>query len=399
MLLVNPQTAFQWTEPLDINGIQMMGIREKQGHSFSRAGHLAAKQSSELDADEVGRTHRQQLRPYSQSTLLEARREYEKRTVPTFPRYFIIEPTNVCNKVCPFCTITVMERVDSEGKIVKGFMKWDTFMRLMRETGQYLVYGISLYQLGESFLWHGKDETGKKLNIADMVNAAKRVGGFRAVNLSTNGDVGNLACVLGSELDDLIISIDGMTKEVYEVNRPGVSHLETFERTLDRVHEFLRTKETNGISEPFVRLQIINKDNTCDQIVDFIRYWIEVPGVDDIFVKDLDSMRSWLGNRVVSDEEDRIKAERVETMPCQHLFAIGSMVVNGDLNGCCHDAHTQLVQKIQLPDGRVVNANIHNTTFAEWWNGVFMTQLRSEHEHGYFRMPCRDCRERDPWLG
>ena len=111
MLLVNPQTAFQWTEPLDINGIQMMGIREKQGHSFSRAGYLAAKQNSELDADEVGRTHRQQLRPYSQSTLLKARREYEKRTVPTFPRYFIIEPTNVCNKVCPFCTITVMERV------------------------------------------------------------------------------------------------------------------------------------------------------------------------------------------------------------------------------------------------------------------------------------------------
>jgi len=133
MLLVNPQTAFQWTEPLDINGIQMMGIREKQGHSFSRAGYLAAKQNSELDADEVGRTHRQQLRPYSQSTLLKARREYEKRTVPTFPRYFIIEPTNVCNKVCPFCTITVMERVDSEGKIVKGFMKWDTYMCLMSE--------------------------------------------------------------------------------------------------------------------------------------------------------------------------------------------------------------------------------------------------------------------------
>ena len=35
MLLVNPQTAFQWVKPLDINGIAMMGIREKQGHSFN----------------------------------------------------------------------------------------------------------------------------------------------------------------------------------------------------------------------------------------------------------------------------------------------------------------------------------------------------------------------------
>ncbi|RMH08882.1 MAG: hypothetical protein D6704_02230 [Nitrospirae bacterium] len=399
MLLVNPCTAFQWSEPLDINGIPMRGIREKQGYAFSRVGYLATKENPDLDPDDIGRAYRQQLRPYSQPTLLQARRDYEQRHVPRFPPYFIIEPTNVCNKVCPFCTITVMERTDAEGKVIKGFMKWETFLRLMEETSQYPVYGISLYQLGESFLWHGKDESGRKLHIADMVNAAKRIGGFQAVNLSTNGDVANLASILGSELDDLIISIDGTTKEVYEQNRPGASGLETFERTLERVHEFLHTKYTRGLSKPFVRLQIINKENTRDQIVEFIRYWIEVPGVDDVFVKDLDSMRSWLGNRVVSDEEDRIKAERVETMPCQHLFAIGSMVVNGDFTACCHDAYTQLVQKVTLPDGRTVNANIHNTSFAAWWNGPFMTQLRAEHLTGYFRMPCRDCRERDPWLG
>lgn len=399
MLLVNPQTALQWTGPLDINGVPMKGIREKQGYSFTRVGYLAGKAHPQCDADEVGQVHRQQLRPLSKPTLLQARQEYAQRKVPAFPHYFIIEPTNVCNKVCPFCTINVMDRKDADGKVVKGFMPWPTFMKLMEETWHYPVYGISLYQLGESFLWHGKDETGKKLDIADMVNAAKRVGGFRAVNLSTNGDVPNLACILDSELDDLIISIDGITKEIYEENRPGASGLETYERTLHRVHEFLDRKRQMGLSKPYVRLQIINKENTANQIVDFIRYWIEVPGVDDVFVKDLDSMRSWLGNTVVDDEEDRIKAERVAMMPCQHLFAIGSMVVNGDLNACCHDAQNQLVQKVTYPDGRIGNANIHDMSFAEWWNGEFMTTLRKEHCGGYFRMPCRDCRERDPWLG
>lgn len=399
MLLVNPQTAFQWTGFLDIHGVPMKGIREKQGHSFTRIGYLAGKESAACDPDEVGSLHRQQLRPLSKPTLLQARQEYAQRQVPTFPRYFIIEPTNVCNKVCPFCTINVMDRRDADGKVVKGFMPWGTFMRLMEETWHYPVYGISLYQLGESFLWHGKDESGRTLNISDMVNAAKRVGGFRAVNLSTNGDVPNLACIFDSELDDLIISIDGMTKSVYEENRPGASGLETFERTIDRVREFLEAKQQRGLSQPFVRMQIINKDNTADQIVDFIRHWIDVPGVDDVFVKDLDSMRSWLGSTVVNDEEDRLKADRVALMPCQHLFAIGSMVVNGDLNGCCHDAQNQLVQTVTLPDGRTGNANIHNMSFVDWWNGAFMTDLRGEHCEGHFRMPCRDCRERDPWLG
>lgn len=399
MELVNPLTAFQWEGPLNINGISMCGIPEKQGHSFSRAGYLAAREDPSINPDKLGGAIRRQLRPLSWPTLQEARKDFQDRRVPVFPRYFIIEPINVCNRACPFCSITVMKRYDTNGKLVRGLMTWGTFTRLMTETARYHVYGISLYQLGEPFLWQGKDEAGRKLTIADMVNAAKRVGGFRAVNLSTNGDVPNLECVLGSDLDDLIISIDGTTKEVYEANRPGVSRFDTFERLIERVHVFLRKKAARGEAKPFVRLQIINKENTRDQIVEFIRHWIDVPGVDDVFIKHLDSMRSWLGNRVVSDEEDSIKKERVENLPCQHLFAIGSMVINGDLNACCHDAFTELVEKVLLSDGKMVNANIHNTSFADWWHGKFMGGLRAEHLAGNFRMPCRDCRERDPWLG
>lgn len=399
MELVNPLTAFQWEGPLDINGVSMSGVPEKQGHSFSRAGYLAAREDPAIDPDKLGMAIRRQLRPLSRPTLQEARKDYQNLQAPMFPRYFIIEPINVCNRACPFCSITVMTRYDADGKLVRGLMPWDTFRRLMMETARYSVYGMSLYQLGEPFLWRGEDEAGRQLNIADMVNATKKVGGFRAVNLSTNGDVPNLECVLGSELDDLIISIDGITKEVYETNRPGVSRFDTFERTIERVHAFLRKKADRGEMKPFVRLQIINKENTRDQIVEFIRHWIEVSGVDDVFIKHLDSMRSWLGSRVVSDEEDNLKKVRVENMPCQHLFAIGSMVVNGDLNACCHDAFTELVEKVKLPDGRMVNANIHNTSFADWWQGKFMKELRAEHVAGNFRMPCRDCRERDPWLG
>ena len=397
MELVNPLSAFTWSAPLDVAGVAMRGVPEKQGWAFSRHGWLAARDEPTLDADALGRAVRRQLRPLSAPTLASARAEYQRREVIAFPRYFIIEPMAVCNRRCPFCPISVVERFDEDGKRAGGVMAWADFRKLMDECFGHDVYGLSLYQLGESFLWRGRAESGNKLDISDMVNYAKRTGGFRAVNLSTNGDVANLACVLGSELSDLIISIDGMTAEVYDGNRPSTTPNDTgaFERTLERVHTFLAEKAISGEPRPFVRLQIINKHDTVHQVLDFIRYWIQVPGVDDVFVKNLDSMAPWLGEGVVSADEASLKMARVMQMPCQHLWAIGSMTASGQLNACCHDARSELSER--GPNGKF--ANIRNTSFADWWAGSFMTTLRAEHARGHFRAPCTTCAERDPWLG
>ena len=387
MQLVNPLTAYPVGQKYeDINGVPMRGNAEKQGVAFSRHGYLQARQHGG-DADAIGAAVRRALRPLSAPTLARAREDYGARRPGLFPRYFIIEPTAVCNRRCPFCTILVTNR--------KGMMQWVHFVRLLDECRDFGVYGISLYQLGEPFLWHGKEGDGRRLDISDMVNAAKTVGGFRAVNLSTNGDVSNLDCVLGSQLDDLIISIDGATAEVYDANRPSTKPNDTgaFERTVQRVRDFLEKKAAHGDVKPFVRLQCINKENTAAQVVDFVRYWIQIPGVDDVLIKNLDSMRPWLGDKVVSDEEDAIKAARVASMPCQHIYSVGSMVADGRFNACCHDAYTELT---------TAGANIDAMAFADWWNGDYMNALRAEHEGkpaAGRRLPCRECREMDTWLG
>ncbi|HEY4722921.1 MAG TPA: hypothetical protein VII92_13800, partial [Anaerolineae bacterium] len=119
----------------------MRGIAEKQGWAFSRHGWIAARADPTLDADAVGRAVRAALRPMSAPTLAKAREEYGRHEVVPFPRYFIIEPTAICNRRCPFCTILVTNR--------KGMMKWIHFVRLMNECSTHDCYGISLYQLGE----------------------------------------------------------------------------------------------------------------------------------------------------------------------------------------------------------------------------------------------------------
>lgn len=390
MEIINKDTAFHWTEPLDVHGIQMMGIQEKQGYAFSRHGWIAAKNwpgdgIQVIDPDIIGREVRRQHRPLSQPTLDKAREEYSRREVPAFPRYFIIEPNASCNRKCVFCPIIVTNRA--------GNMKWEAFMRLMEECGRHEVYGISLYQLSEPMLWRGKDAEGNKLDIADMANAAKSVGGFRAVNISTNGDAGNLSRLLECDMDDLYISIDGTTAEVYDQNRPSTkaNDVEAFDRTVRRVGDFLAEKTRRGISGPWCRVQIINNALCAPQVLDFIKYWIQVPGVDDVFCKHLDGMNPWLGNSAVSAEESAAKMAKVMDMPCQHIYAIGSMVSDARLNACCHDAKTELTTE---------HCNIFEMSFEEWWNGPFMTELRSEHERGGagLRLPCHDCAERDPWL-
>lgn len=390
MQLVNPLSAFTWTAPLDVGGgVKMMGIAEKQGHAFSRHGWLAAQDDPTLDADAVGRAVRKQWRPLSKPTLDKARAEYAARTVTPFPRYFIIEPNASCNRKCVFCPITVTNR--------KGNLPWSDFLTLMAECGQHDVYGISLYQLSEPMLyrsqrWNQASMALERVDIADMVTAAKQVGGFRAVNISTNGDADNLVRLLECDVDDVIISIDGMTAEVYDTNRPSTKagDVGAFARTVGRVRAFLEQKAQRGAPKPWVRLQIINNALCAPQVLDFIRHWIAVPGVDDVFVKHLDGMNAWLGNAAVSADESALKMAQVAAMPCQHLYAIGSLVADGRYNACCHDARTELT---------TAGANVREMKFADWWSGEYMTTLRAEHSGGHFRSPCKNCAERDPWLG
>ena len=384
MELVNSLTAFQWwPNYLDVGGVAMRGVLEKQGFAFSRHGWLASTEDPTIDPDRYGAMLRRSLRPLSAATLAKARDEYAQREVVRFPRYFIVEPNASCNRKCVFCPIIVTNR--------HGRLSYETFEKLMHECGQHDVYGISLYQLNEPFLWR---DPVMITDIADLVECAKRIGGFRAVNLSTNGDVNNLDCVLrpGVNLDDLFISIDGTTAEVYDQNRPSTrpNDVGTFERTVNRVMAFLAQKAKVGESRPWVRLQIINNALCAPQVLDFIRFWIAVPGVDDVFVKNLDGMNPWLGNAAVSAEESALKLAQVRAMPCQHIYAIGSMVADSRFNACCHDALTELT---------TAGANINEMSFADWWNGDYMNDLRREHQGGVTRRPCMECAERDPWLG
>lgn len=393
MQLVNPLSSLTWDKPLDINGVPMMGIIAKQWIEFSRHGWLAAKEDPTIDADKYGAMIRKSLRPLSLTTLYQARNEYARKEVIPAPCYWLVETVGgICARRCPFCSINTMTRIDKDGKQAKaGMLPWDAWMKFLSECGDYSPYGCSAYQLGEPMNYIGHDVAGNKKDIGDLVDTAKSVGRFKIINVSTHSDVTNLNRLLECDVDDLIVSLDAVTAETYAKNRPVTSGAQegAFERTVTRFKEFLALKTERGASKPFVIAQIINSSLTRDEILPFIREWITVDGIDTVAVKQLDSMRPWIGDKMVSDEEDRIKAGGAGQLPCQHLWAIGSLTHTGVLNACGHDAFTQLT------DG----SSIYKNTIFEFWNGHFMNELRAEHLRGASRLPCRDCRDRDVWTG
>jgi len=394
MELVNPSTAYPIGARVeDIGGVAMKGVVGKQWIEFSRHGWLAAKEDPTIDADKYGAMIRKSLRPLSVKTLKQARDEYARKEVIRAPHYWLIETVGgICARRCPFCSINVMKRIDKDGNEAKpGMLPWDAWMKFVHECGEYSPYGNSTYQLGEPMNYIGHDESGNKRDIGDIVDTAKSVGRFKIVNVSTHADVTNLRRLLECDIDDLIVSLDAVTPETYAKNRPVTSGRQegAFERTIARFKEFLALKAERGKSKPFVIAQIINSSLTYDEVLPFIREWITVDGIDMVAVKHLDSMRPWIGDKMVSDEEDRIKAAGAGQLPCQHLWTIGSLTHTGVLNACGHDAFTQLT------DG----SSIYNTTIFDFWNGDFMNELRAEHLRGAMRLPCRDCRDRDVWVG
>jgi len=141
----------------------------------------------------------------------------KKNIVWGYPYTLTIEPTNRCNLKCPECP-------SGNGEMVRplGLMSMERFERILDEVCPEAFY-LQLFFQGEPFINN---------SLPDMIRYAKTKRMY--VSVSTNAHFLRMDVVerlLDSGLDQLIVSIDGLTQESYERYRVGGS--------LNRVHEAL----------------------------------------------------------------------------------------------------------------------------------------------------------------
>jgi len=124
-----------------------------------------------------------------------------------YPIMAFIDPSNLCNYKCPLCPTGRLDRLRN-----RCILKFQDFKTIMNQIGKYL-YKLCLYNWGEPLI--NKD-------LVKMIRYAKKFD--LIVEVSTNLSIlnENLAKdIVASNLDYLIVAIDGITNESYSKYRIG----------------------------------------------------------------------------------------------------------------------------------------------------------------------------------
>lgn len=259
-----------------------------------------------------------------------------------------VEPTSHCNLRCDFCLNRKLTREQ------KGFMQMELFHDLIDQVAGR-VHQINLFHRGESLL-HPE--------IGAMIRGASSRG--LQTRIHTNGtvlDAEKAVEILDSGLDILSFSFDGYDKQMYEENRINAC----FEKTLDNIIGFLKTKKSESRKRPFVVLELmeigdIPREKMHRKREDFLRRFKGLP-LDKFVVR---TPHNWGGGVEVGDGQSRrmLKPHRV---PCPLLWHALAVFWDGRVMPCCQDFF-----------GELELGNLGESSIMDLWNGDRMRELRRE---------------------
>lgn len=259
------------------------------------------------------------------------------------PELFQIEPTNYCNLKCPMCPHDLMTRE-------VGFMDLDLYRSVIQQVRRYSA-SVRLHNMGESLLHR---------QINEFISYAEENG--LSTILSTNASALTPRVsekIIDAGLDEILISFDGASKEIYEFCRAGAR----YERVLANIDQFLKLRERRRGSSPKVTMSLIDMPMTKGDISEFMRRW--QPKVDKVRIK---PPRNWDGSSARINELVGIPGQYPSGPPCSRLWTSLVVLWDGRVVPCCMDF-----------DAKVVLGNLKEKTLAEIFNDLPMQNLRALH--------------------
>jgi radical SAM protein with 4Fe4S-binding SPASM domain len=298
-----------------------------------------------------------------------------------FPAVIQLQTINACNAACTMCPYPLFK-----GKFTKGRMDDALFDKVADE--------IAHHPEVDTFVPMLQNEPFLDKRILDRVKAFKeRTGGRVAVELVTNGAFlteDTVEHIRTSGLDVLDISLDALSREVYEKIRIGLD----YDEVLAGVNRVIDAQLPH--TAVFVRLVRVREN--FRQVKAFARAW-KKKGVP-VFIYSANSRAGALPN---FDQELRVPEAQVPWSQrvgrrvlrgllhhCPVPFAAAAIVNNGDVLLCTQDWARHEVL-----------GNVREQTLAAIWNGPRMREIRSLiAERRYSEVPsCADCSLwRDGWF-
>lgn len=276
-----------------------------------------------------------------------------------------VDTTNICQLKCPLCH-TGLGTIHRD----KGTMHFDTYTKTIDQIKDYCVW-LSLYSWGEPFL---------NQRIHEFVAYAHKnqIATIMSTNLNKPLTPQMAEDIIKSGLDVMIVSLDGVTQEVYEKYRVS-GHLD---RVLDNVKLLVRKKKELGYSTPHIEWQFIVMRQNEHQIEEARQLATEM-GVNSVIFKNVDFPHGMDDRQVAKQWLPRDHPEYLREDPfykpyqedgrrCWRLWRSAVVNWDGGLAPCCY-----LTDKAE--DFGEVTAN----SIKEIWNNESYTTARGLFQDGF----------------
>jgi MoaA/NifB/PqqE/SkfB family radical SAM enzyme len=291
------------------------------------------------------------------------------------PFMLMLEPSSLCNLHCPLCAV-------GAGRLTRpqGHMPLKQFIRILDEMGPHLLH-LTLWNQGEPFL---------NPHLVEMIRYAKAR--KMTVLTSTNGHYldrhGMAESLVRSGLDDLIVSLDGVSSQTYRGYRKGGD----LHRVLRGIRTLVQAKKRLRSSRPFVELQFLIMKHNQHEIEPF-RALAKTLGVDRISLKTLQvetlqEARQFLPRRR-SYRRYRLDGGTVRlkgklSHHCRWIWFCPVINSDGTVCPCCFDKDNQ------VPLGNAFNSQ----PLVDIWHGQPYQFFRRRILTARERIPlCQNCSE------
>lgn len=297
-----------------------------------------------------------------------------KPNILGYPTTLSIEPTTSCNLRCPECPSGLRSFSRPTGMIEERL-----FQNIIDQSKDYLTY-LHIYFQGEPFL-HPK--------FLDMVSYADKRGVFTST--STNAhylNEKNVASILASGLKQLIVSMDGITQEIYEDYRIG-GNLEKVKNGLSLLLQ--KRKETKQLF-PRIVLQFLVTGKNEHQIPALKDWAIEV-GVDELQLKTTQIYDFENGSPLIPSDhmysryipkiDGTWKLKKEIENKCWRMWQGAVFTWDGRMLPCCFDK-----------DGQHVMGKIGESSFKEIWKNETYSKFRKQLLEDRSQIDiCKNCTE------
>jgi radical SAM protein with 4Fe4S-binding SPASM domain len=281
-----------------------------------------------------------------------------KFRIGKYPLDVIAEASNTCNLRCSMCfqsdlALSVLKTTEVP------LMAMDTFKKVVDECARHRIPALKLSWRGESML---------NKHFTEMIRYAKARGILEVTSLTNGTLMDERICreIVDAKLDQLIISIDGFTKETYEKIRIGAD----YDAVLSNLKNLIDIKGKSR--KPFIRLQYTESQINRHETAVFYEYWKNrIDEVSISYCQDFGSPQKNNPNNVP-----------IYQYCCQQPFQRLVVMTDGTVCICA----TDVVGSISI-------GNVRDMSLKDLWNCRKINEVRQLHKTGkyYLNSMCRIC--------